>query len=371
MKGIGKHDISIFGEFVDKTLEKEFLSYDMKNYSKLVGPVALIFGVIYMSFIIADYYAIERPSSFMVILIIRILFLIASVGVHYTVKKIHDYSKLVYLIASYEIWAISSFMIIIYQYGSIGFMSYFSVIAITLAVYITPNRLIFVQIISVLFNLSFLVLYSNNVENITTFMLLEIIVYILIFILFGNIEAYLTNFYRRKQFIDSRELLKLSITDSLTGIYNRVRFNQELKQWINYCNRYENPLSLVIFDIDDFKKVNDNYGHLMGDTVLQNLTLIIKKAIRSADIFARWGGEEFVILLPNTDIHQAMEITERLRILIEKNKYGIVENVTCSFGLVSLKKNEIAESLLQRADKLLYEAKAQGKNTVSYEVCIN
>lgn len=368
MEGKAKYDISFSGEFVDKTLEKEFFNYAMKHYSRIIGPVALIFGVIYMLFIIDDYFAIESPSSFMAILIVRVLFLMVSVVIYFCIKKITDYSNLAYLITVYEIWAIISFMVIIYLYGSISFISFFSVMAITLAVYITPNRLINAQIISAFFNLSFFIFSANHLENIEIGMLWKIISYSLIFIIFGNIQAYMANFYKRKQFADNRELLILSITDSLTGIYNRVKFDQELSRWIDYCNRYENPLSMVIFDIDDFKKVNDNYGHLFGDSVLQNITSIIKKFIRSTDIFARWGGEEFVILLPNTNIHQAMEITERLRIYIQKSKYDRLVNITCSFGLVSLQNNENAESLLQRADKLLYEAKEQGKNTVACEV---
>lgn len=365
MEGIDNYDISFSGEFVDKALEREFSHYDMKYYSRFIGPVALIFGIIYMSFITADYYAIENPSSFMTILVIRILFLITSIIIYFYVKKINDYSSLVYVITTYEILAIISFMMIIYQYGLIGFISFLSVMLITLAVYIIPNKLINAQIISILFNLSFFILFSNHIENIKNDMLLKIIAYDLIFIIVCNIEAYLVNFYRRKQFIYSRELLRLSITDSLTGIYNRVRFDQELNRWIDYCNRYDSPLSLVIFDIDDFKKVNDNYGHLVGDSVLQNITSVIKKVIRSTDIFARWGGEEFVILLPNTDIQHALEITERMRIGILEKKYDKVENVTCSFGLVSLQKNETTESLLQRVDKFLYKAKEQGKNTVA------
>ena len=368
MENMGKYDISSLGEFVDKTLEREFLNYDMRRYAKFLGPVTLIFGVIYMLFLISDYFAIENPFSFMIILIIRALVLVVSIFIYLYIKKINNYANLAYLITAYEIWAIISFMVIIYLYGSISFISFFSVMAITLAVYITPNRLINAQIISAFINLSFFIYSANHLENIETGMLWKIISYSLIFIIFGNIQAYLTNFYRRKQFADNRELLILSITDSLTGIYNRVKFDQELSRWIDYCNRYENPLSMVIFDIDDFKKVNDNYGHLFGDSVLQNITSIIKKFIRSTDIFARWGGEEFVILLPNTDIRQAMEITERLRIYIQKSKYDRLVNVTCSFGLVSLQNNENAESLLQRADKLLYEAKEQGKNTVTCEV---
>lgn len=367
MERRGKYNISFFGEFADKTLEKEFLNYDMKDYSKFIGPVTLIFGIIYMLFIIADYFAIDNPSSFMVILVNRALLFMGSVIIYFSVKKINNYFKLIYLISAYEIWAIIAFMVIIYQYGTISFISLFSVMAITLAVYITPNKLINAQIVTILFNLFFFIFFANRIDNMGTNMLLKIIAYDLIFILFANIESYLANFYRRRQFADRRELIRLSVTDSLTGIYNRTKFDQELNLWIDYCKRYETPISMIIFDIDDFKKVNDNYGHLIGDSVIRSIASVIKKVIRNTDIFARWGGDEFVILLPNTDISQAIEMTERMRIYIQKNEYDEVKNVTCSFGLVSLRKNESAESLLQRADKLLYFAKEQGKNIVLCE----
>ncbi|MHC6179994.1 GGDEF domain-containing protein [Clostridium sp. JNZ X4-2] len=368
MKSKGKYDISFSCEFVDKTLEREFLHYDMKYYSRITGYIALIFGVIYMSFIISDYFTIESPSLFMIIVLIRTLFFILSIIIYFAVKKINNYSNLIYLITAYEIGFFISFIMIILKYGPNGLTPIFSIMAITLAVYITPNKLVNAQIISIFFNLIFFMLYTNYIENMETGVLLKVIEYSIIFIIFGNMQAYLTNFYRRKRFVDSRELLRLSVTDSLTGIYNRGKFDQELNWWIDYCNRYGNPLSLVILDIDDFKKVNDNYGHLIGDSVLQNITSTIKSDLRNTDIFARWGGEEFVVLFPNTDIHQAFEITERMRICILENKCGGVENVTCSFGLVSLQKNENTESLLQRADKFLYKAKEQGKNTVVCEV---
>ncbi len=189
----------------------------------------------------------------------------------------------------------------------------------------------------------------------------------MLIISYCNIGAYITNFYKRKQFIDGKELLRVSITDSLTGIYNRAKFNEALNQWVDDCKRGENTLSLGMFDIDNFKRVNDVYGHLVGDKVIQNVVATVKNVIQSTDVFARWGGEEFVILLPNTDIHQAIEIMERMRICIQDNKYDEVENITCSFGLVTLRENENGESLLQRADKLLYDAKGCGKNIVVCE----
>jgi hypothetical protein len=144
-----KYDISCFGEFTDKALEKEFFCYDMKYYSKFIGPVAIIFGVIYMLFLFSDYFAVESVFSFMFMLFIRTLYLSVSIVLYFIMKQIKDYSNLAYLITAYEIWAIISFMMIIYQYGSISFMSFFSLMAMTLAIYITPNKLINSQIVSV------------------------------------------------------------------------------------------------------------------------------------------------------------------------------------------------------------------------------
>lgn len=367
MESKGKYGISISGEFVDKTLEKEFLNYDMKFYSGFIGLVAVLFGITFMLFSISDYFSIKNFSSLMIIVLIRALFLTASIVMYFTVKRINQYSNLIYMIIAYEIDFFISFIVIIHEYGPIGIISFLSVMAITLAVYITPNRLIYSQSISILFILLFFLFYTNFIEKIETGLLLKLIGYSLIFVLFGNIQAYLASFYRRKQFADSKELLRLSITDPLTGIYNRAKFDRELDLCKDSSNRFGYPLSLVIFDIDDFKKVNDQYGHLTGDSVMKSTADIVKKAIRGTDILARWGGDEFVILLPNTDIQKALGITKRVKNFIKENKYDEVGNVTCSFGLVLLRKNESAEILLQRADKYLYIAKERGKNTISSE----
>ncbi|MBV4440926.1 hypothetical protein [Clostridium tyrobutyricum] len=155
MKGTGKHSISFFGEFMDKTLEREFLHYDMKYYSNITGYVALIFGMIYMLFIISDYFVIRSTSSFMIVLLIRTLFLISSIIIYFAVKKINKYSNLVYLITAYEMGFFISFVMLVFQYGPNGLIPIFSILAITLAVYITPNRIINKQISSVFFNLFF------------------------------------------------------------------------------------------------------------------------------------------------------------------------------------------------------------------------
>ena len=157
-------------------------------------------------------------------------------------------------------------------------------------------------------------------------------------------------------------------TDALTGIPNRLKFNSSLSGETSKARRHGTPLSLVIFDIDHFKRINDSYGHHIGDVVLQELAGLIGGLKRHEDIFARWGGEEFVILLPHTDLKGGRILAERLRLKVEKNPFSVVKTVTCSFGVARFHRKEDGETFLQRADQALYRAKDGGRNRVEVAV---
>jgi len=160
------------------------------------------------------------------------------------------------------------------------------------------------------------------------------------------------------------EITRLAETDQLTKIYNRVKFEKELKKEINRVERYKNKLSLIMFDIDHFKKVNDNYGHDVGDRVLIEMTNIVNEKIRKTDIFARWGGEEFMILTPNTSLSFAIKLAERIRENIEQKKIEKVNQITCSFGVTKYKEKDDFDSFTKRVDDALYQAKENGRNQV-------
>jgi len=163
----------------------------------------------------------------------------------------------------------------------------------------------------------------------------------------------------------SAKLAKMAYTDSLTHIYNRLHFAHFLDIEIDKAKRYDSTFSVIFFDLDYFKKVNDEYGHLVGDEVLEEVTEIVSKANRSADIFARYGGEEFIILTPETDLSGALIHAERLRNDIEKYKFKTINHLTSSFGVTEfIADSDTLESLLDRADKALYQAKEFGRNRV-------
>jgi len=151
--------------------------------------------------------------------------------------------------------------------------------------------------------------------------------------------------------------------DTLTGAYKKHFFNRRLGKIIH---NHEEAV-IVVIDIDDFKHVNDTFGHQSGDTVLKEFTTLIEDNIRTEDLFARWGGEEFLLLLQNTTLENAMKKIERLRKVLEAFNFSYIGQLTASFGVAWKEESDDLHSLLQRADKALYEAKKLGKNKVVFK----
>ncbi len=213
---------------------------------------------------------------------------------------------------------------------------------------------------SVLFG-SFLIVYpivSNNSENINIQLYYEMIVAYITTLVIGGIYEFLNNYFYSQ--------LKIQvIKDFLTGLFNR-RYLEEILRWeIEFSKRYGHPLSVILLDVDNFKCINDKYGHQTGDLVLKKLAELLKKNLRKSDIVARYGGEEFIIILPDTDIKGAVKVAEKLRKAIEKLSINGIK-ITASFGVSQLKDDDDIQKLIKRADKALYIAKRSGKNTVKY-----
>ena len=183
--------------------------------------------------------------------------------------------------------------------------------------------------------------------------LLYVILFIILFLLYRQ--------YELKKY--NQKLQTLSITDKLTGIYNRVKLDEMLIHKKNVYDRYKRVFSVIMLDIDDFKKVNDNYGHQVGDKVLKEISTIAMINKRKSDMLGRWGGEEFLIICPDTALQGAVALAEKIRREIENHDFGI-KKLTASFGVSEYIDNDSVEKLIKRADDALYEAKRDGKNKV-------
>lgn len=162
------------------------------------------------------------------------------------------------------------------------------------------------------------------------------------------------------------QLRFLSERDPLTNVYNRRSFFIKLDDVIKEQHIHETPFSLIMFDIDHFKKINDTYGHLIGDDTLRRLTSLINEDKRSNDLVYRYGGEEFFILLKNTELKGAVQLAKRLHKLISDLKIPKVGYITVSMGVVEYGKDESVDDVIKRVDDLMYDAKEAGRNQIKY-----
>lgn len=161
------------------------------------------------------------------------------------------------------------------------------------------------------------------------------------------------------------ELQRLSSVDYLTNICNRRSFVDGLDQMINHADRYGNPLSILMIDLDFFKAVNDKYGHSFGDEVLKNLARLISGQIRSTDLFGRWGGEEFVVAMPNQDREKACTVAEKLRATIKEYAFPKGAHMTISLGVATFQRGLSREAFIDQADSALYQSKENGRDQVT------
>lgn len=172
----------------------------------------------------------------------------------------------------------------------------------------------------------------------------------------------------RHDITDKKRVEELSITDRLTGLYNRLKLDELFASYLSITKRHQTPFSIVLLDIDKFKSVNDTYGHQVGDSLLQEIAKLLKTNVRFEDAVGRWGGEEFLILLPNSNSEDARLLAEKLRGVIEAEDFAYVGSRTASFGVATYHQNDDKKSMTARADEALYLAKENGRNRVEVEI---
>ena len=190
----------------------------------------------------------------------------------------------------------------------------------------------------------------------------------------NELQARVRTQLRRKQYQDTlrsvlEESVDLSTKDSLTGLFNRRYFDIHIKQMSDKIRNSDRTMSIMVLDVDHFKKVNDTYGHPAGDAVLKRLSHTLKSSFRVTDLIARYGGEEFVVLLGDVDIKQGKMIARKIRDTIKNTNFTIPEHKkplkkTISIGVAEFNHKESLKNFIMRADKALYKAKKSGRNAV-------
>ncbi len=183
------------------------------------------------------------------------------------------------------------------------------------------------------------------------------------------VDVALDKWSRLQQAIaDEKKLEELANLDLLTGLHNRRAILGKLSEYVNLANRYRDDFTLIMLDIDHFRKVNDQHGYLTGDEVLENIAALIRNNIRCTDIAGRYGGEKFIIVLPKTNLSSSWTVAERIRSIITQTEFkdaaGDIFSVTVSQGLAGWERNDDADSLISRTSEALHKAKEKGRDRV-------
>mgnify|MGYP000924664230 CR=1 FL=1 len=346
-----------WAEFKDPQLEEEYFNTEVKSALSYFMATVIALGVLYFLFIIPDAYNLADRRLVTYVFINRAAFLLLIVAFCFFLQKVRRYKYAAYLITIYMFLFVLSYLHIISLYPEPNYLiKCFDIIVITLGFFLVPN-LWRLKVVAALFLAVAFLVFAYYRMDVSGWAFAAGAVYIFIVMLMSAVWSYRVEYYRRRHFADMRQLQHVVVTDSLTGAYNRGKFITEMEKNLTAHKKGQVDFSLILFDIDDFKAVNDRYGHLTGDKVLKEFVRVIKENIRATDVLVRWGGEEFVLLLPGTSNTQAVEVAKKIQILISKHDFGIPETITCSYGIVSAEEGTTTEALFAKVDSMMYRAK--------------
>ena len=364
-----KHErfiLNSFCEFSIRETEADFMEYDKAASLNIVRFLILLMGFTFAMFAFSDFYFYGSGRPFFISLGLRGIALFITIAAFSSMPKFTRYNRALLMVTLTELTVFIIYLLNLYNLNSrepnIQFMS---VMLFILTVFLIPNIWKNCLISSCVILSSYIIYSALFGVTEASPPLSQRGIYLGICLISCAIFIFGRENSRRKQYAAEKLLEFMSITDRLTGIYNRGRFEYVLGLWIK--NMRHDPFCLLLFDIDDFKKVNDCYGHMAGDQVLMETTRIVSANIRDDDIFARWGGEEFVLLFGTTDIERAEELAERLRKAVAANHCGEAGEITISIGVIQYRRVESITDFVRRVDAKMYEAKQAGKNQVKVE----
>jgi diguanylate cyclase (GGDEF)-like protein len=352
------------GEFKDRALEQDFQTYILQESINHSRRYVLAFGIVFLLFILPDYFFVKNMDKLPAILLIRVLFL--SISIYYNLRVTHVKNSLYSFSTVYELVSIIVFWAVFSLYTHPDITIHHQVLIIfILAIFFTiPNSFLNKLVLTFLLTSGFFYIAAKRGAFLLSSCGWDICSLTIIILIFCSLIVKNINKLQRIQFIDTQALERLSSTDALTGALNRRKYDQDLEKEITRAQRYQLPLSGIMLDLDNFKRINDEYGHLAGDKILVRLCSYIRTLIRKIDQIYRWGGEEFIIILPNTRLKAAEQLANRIQNFLQKADFSPASEVACSFGVTSWNEYELADSFTNRLDQLLYQAKRKGKGCI-------
>ena len=362
---------------LDGELEKGYRLYSLRDDRRQAMVGILLLAVVVALTIPNDFVFTLQPALISLLMVLRVIFILCSIALIVHVHRNTDPKSNDSNIFIWGLFGVALNILIIFTRPAIYTGHALTDLVILVIIYLgVPFRLLYRVTLALLFTAGCLVYLAVNAQQLTPpWIRVEILSLVFINIV-GLIISHHLYSYRRKQYATQveeekvKEELRLAASrDSLTGILNHKAFFEQGERELRRFVRYGKPFSLMEIDIDDFKNINDNYGHSEGDNVLQKLVSLVSSHVRQSDIFGRTGGDEFCLLLIETHIEGAMEIAERVRAAccecMLNAGTGVPIHFTVSVGLVESSKNDTnIGHIYSRADAAMYRAKSEGRNRV-------
>lgn len=364
-----KQELTWLGTFRDKRRESAYESYIFKRQQRSLLPNVV---VAYLFFLLLDIplFYFHRSGRLERDFFVWLLGVIFFAAVFFLLGRFRTYRSYTVSITLAEASFSPLFGILLLLHGKTDFLCVALCTVLLLAlIFILPNKWTYAAICALLLTgtagaLTPLVSLPHAGTDIFAGWL-----YIGAALLLAGTGTWRLDYQCHINYLDSQSLNRRLNTDTLTGAFTRPKFDREIKKRIDEAQQNGSVFSLAIFDVDDFKKINDTYGHLTGDRILTGITGIVRSSMPSRNTITRWGGEEFVIVSPATDVNNAILLCERLRARIAEKTFPDGIHVTCSFGVSEYRPGDTAFILLDRADRFLYDAKSLGKNAVVSGYC--
>jgi diguanylate cyclase (GGDEF)-like protein len=337
----------------------------------------VVLGLIYSSiYSLIDYQLFSLSQTLVLLGFVRFLFFLSSLVLLLAIQKITTYRQMDNLVL---IWVMILTVTVLYIDSTRPKSYYYNAtidLVILIAIYTTmPTPFHYRIIPSLALSIGETVIFTMIRTDVTPVGIHSIVMGIILGNIIGMLVSTRLNILRRNQFISQHkehrahlEVERLSRVDDLTQVLNRRRFLELAEQEIARYRRYKHPFSFLIIDLDNFKRINDVFGHLAGDLALKHYARIFSSGIREIDLVGRLGGEEFALLFPETRLEKAIDIAERIRHTCEmewiETEIGVIHTTIC-IGLTEIKNEDISfEHVFQRADQALYHAKEEGRNKV-------
>ncbi|MCI1966279.1 MAG: GGDEF domain-containing protein [Oscillospiraceae bacterium] len=344
-----------------------YLNYQVAVCRPYINKACLALGVFNEAMLVPDLLFVESGVGKLLIALLRTAFTAILIFFSVYYSKSRGFRSFHRAVTSIELFSLAIFLFVMVQYDPPDFIIQSSgLYLLILIIFLFPNRYRNMLLASVIGVAGFLVVSRQKVVGLECSQLAASIVYSAAMIFICSVFTLGRDRQQYREFLAKTRLIEMNYTDQLTKASNRSKLLAEFKRWAKICRQHRQPISLSLFDIDHFKAINDQYGHLSADNVLIELTELIRTQLRNSDLLVRWGGDEFVILLPRTELKDAVQILERIRSAVKKKRFIGEIRVTCSFGVEQIHENSTLDATIKAADTLMYAGKKQGGNRVEY-----